>query len=311
MMSELFTHITPSELDSIFNSIQEAIDATTASPSHKTERTSGRPPIEIVVGDCLEELRALPSGSAQLVVTSPPYNVGKAYDDRLTIEEWTSNQAAVISEAARVVSDKGSLCWQVGNFVGGGEVIPLDSIIIPLMRDIGLKMRNRIVWSFGHGLHCKHRLSGRHETVVWATKGNDFTFNLDPIREPQKYPQKKHYKGPKKGQLSGHPLGKNPGDVWDIPNIKHNHPEKTLHPCQFPEALIERLVAALTNEGDLVVDPYAGSGTTGAVAQRLDRKALLIERDPGYAAIASKRVCAGISKALAEHDGEVHRARTL
>lgn len=310
-MSELFTHITPSELDSIFNSIQEAIDATTASPSHKTERTSGRPPIEIVVGDCLEELRALPSGSAQLVVTSPPYNVGKAYDDRLTIEEWTSNQAAVISEAARVVSDKGSLCWQVGNFVGGGEVIPLDSIIIPLMRDIGLKMRNRIVWSFGHGLHCKHRLSGRHETVVWATKGNDFTFNLDPIREPQKYPQKKHYKGPKKGQLSGHPLGKNPGDVWDIPNIKHNHPEKTLHPCQFPEALIERLVAALTNEGDLVVDPYAGSGTTGAVAQRLDRKALLIERDPGYAAIASKRVCAGISKALAEHDGEVHRARTL
>lgn len=290
MMSEHFTRLTSSEMDSIFNSIQEAIDAATASSSHKTERASGRPPVEVVVGDCLDELRKLPSGSAQLVVTSPPYNVGKAYDDRLTIEEWTSNQAAVISEATRVVSDKGSLCWQVGNFVGGGEVIPLDSIIIPLMRDIGLKMRNRIVWSFGHGLHCKHRLSGRHETIIWATKGDDYVFNLDPIRVPQKYPEKKHYKGPRKGQISGHPLGKNPGDVWDIPNVKHNHPEKTDHPCQFPEALIERLVAALTNESDLVIDPYAGSGTTGAVAQRLDRKALLIERDPGYAVIARKRL---------------------
>jgi adenine-specific DNA-methyltransferase len=290
MMSEFYTHLSPSELDSIFNSIQEAIDAATTSPSRKIERTNSRPPVEIVVGDCLDELRKLPSGSAQLVVTSPPYNVGKAYDDHLTIDEWTTNQAAVIAEAARVTSDTGSLCWQVGNFVGGGEVIPLDSIIIPLMRDIGLKMQNRIVWSFGHGLHCRHRLSGRHETVVWATKGDDFKFNLDPIRVPQKYPEKKHYKGPKKGQLSGHPLGKNPGDVWDIPNVKHNHPEKTAHPCQFPEALIERLVASLTNKGDLIVDPYAGSGTTGAVAHRLDRRALLIERDPSYAAVARERL---------------------
>jgi adenine-specific DNA-methyltransferase len=290
MMSEHFARLTSSEMDSIFNSIQEAIDAATASPSHEAERTGGRPPVEIVVGDCLDELRKLPSGSAQLVVTSPPYNIGKSYDDRLTIEEWTSNQAEVIAEAARVAWDNGSLCWQIGNFVGGGEVIPLDSIIIPLMRDIGLKMRNRIVWSFGHGLHCKHRLSGRHETIIWATKGDDYVFNLDPIRVPQKYPEKKHYKGPRKGQISGHPLGKNPGDVWDIPNVKHNHPEKTDHPCQFPEALIERLVAALTNESDLVIDPYAVSGTTGAVAQRLDRKALLIERDPGYAIIATKRL---------------------
>ncbi|WP_199864372.1 site-specific DNA-methyltransferase, partial [Rhizobium sp. EC-SD404] len=99
--------------------------------------------------------------------------------------------------------------------------------------------------------------------------------------------------GPKKGQLSGHPLGKNPGDVWDIPNVKHNHREKTSHPCQFPEALIERLVAALTNEGDRIVDPYAGSGTTGAVAQRLDRRAFLIERDSSYAAIARNRVGLG------------------
>jgi adenine-specific DNA-methyltransferase len=292
MMSELFTYPSPAEFDSIFNSIQEAINSDLY-PADNAPCVNDRPPVEIVVGDCLKELRALPSGSAQLVVTSPPYNIGKAYDDRLSIADWTSNQAEVIAEAARVTNDNGSLCWQVGNFVGGGEIIPLDSIIIPLMRDIGLKMQNRIVWSFGHGLHCRHRLSGRHETVVWATKGDNFTFNLDAIQVPQKYPQKKHYKGPKRAQLSGHPLGKNPGDVWDIPNIKHNHPEKTLHPCQFPETLIERLVASLTNKCDLVVDPYAGSGTTGAVAQRLDRRALLIERDPGYAAIARKRIGTG------------------
>lgn len=290
MMSELFTYPSPSEMDSIFNSIQEAINSANLSPADNAPCVNDRPPVEIVVGDCLKELRALPSGSAQLVVTSPPYAIGKAYDDRLTIEEWTSNQATVIAEAARVMTNTASICWQVGNFVSDGEVIPLDSIIIPLMRNVGLKMRSRIVWHFGHGLHCRRRLSGRHETVVWATKGDDFTFNLDAIRVPQKYPQKKHYKGPKKGQLSGHPLGKNPGDVWDIPNVKHNHPEKTGHPCQFPEALIERLLAALTNKGDLVVDPYAGSGTTGAVTQRLDRRALLIERDPGYAAIARKRL---------------------
>jgi hypothetical protein len=161
MMSEFFTRLTPSEMDCIFHSIQDAIDAASTSPSQKIERTNGRSTVEVVVGDCLNELRKLPSGSAQLVVTSPPYNVGKDYEDRLTIAEWTSNQAEVIAEAARVISNKGSLCWQVGNFVHGGEIIPLDSVIIPLMRDIGLKVRSRIVWTFGHGLHCKHRLSGR------------------------------------------------------------------------------------------------------------------------------------------------------
>jgi adenine-specific DNA-methyltransferase len=194
---------------------------------------NNRLPVEIVVGDCLEELRKLPSGSAQLVVTSPPYNIGKPYDDHLTIAEWTSNQAAVIAEAARVISEKGSLCWQVGNFVHAGKIIPLDSIVTPLMRETGLKVRGRIVWTFGHGLHCKRRLSGRHETVVWATKGDNYVFNLDPIRVPQRYPEKKHYKGPNKGQLSGHPLGKNPGDVWESRTSKIAIPRRPVIRASF------------------------------------------------------------------------------
>lgn len=246
--------------------------------------------VKMIKGDCRKVLATLKAGTASLILTSPPYNIGKAYEQHKSIEAWTADQTEVIGLAAHALKDGGSICWQVGNYVNSGEILPLDSIIISLMRAAGLKIRNRIIWTFGHGLHCTKRLSGRHETILWATKGDDYTFNLDPIRIPQKYPQKRYYKGPKKGQLSGNPLGKNPGDVWHITNVKHNHPEKTAHPCQFPEELVRRFMLALSNPGDLVVDPYAGSGTTGVVAQRLKRKAILIERDSNYVSIAQARL---------------------
>ena len=151
-------------------------------------------------------------------------------------------------------------------------------------------MRNRIVWTFGHGLHCQKRLSGRHETILWFTKSDDYIFNLDPIRVPSKYPQKKHFKGPKKGQVSSNPLGKNPTDVWDIPNVKSNHVEKTDHPCQFPVGLVERLVLALTNKGDSVLDPYAGVGSSIVAALRHDRKAFGCDLDERYVEIAWERI---------------------
>ena len=133
----------------------------------------------------------------------------------------------------RLLHPEGSVCWQVGNHVYRGEVFPLDIILYHLFKDHGLKLRNRIVWQFEHGLHCKKRLSGRHETILWFTKDDTYTFNLDPIRIPQKYPNKKHYKGPKIGQISSNPLGKNPGDVWTIPNVKHNHIEKNIAPLSI------------------------------------------------------------------------------
>ncbi|MCL0184432.1 site-specific DNA-methyltransferase, partial [Klebsiella pneumoniae] len=91
-------------------------------------------------------------------------------------------------------------------------------------------------------------------------------FNLDEVRIPQKYPGKRSYKGPNKGQLSGNPIGKNPSDVWDIPNVKANHIEKTIHPCQFPVTIPQRLIKALTNKNGLVLDPFMGSGTTEVAA---------------------------------------------
>lgn len=241
-------------------------------------------------GDCREILREIPAGAIQLVVTSPPYNLGKEYESRLHLDDYISQQQAVISECVRVLSDGGSICWQVGNYVDDGAIIPLDSLLYPIFADLGLKMRNRIVWHFEHGLHCSRRLSGRYETIMWFTKGDDYVFELDPIRVPQKYPGKKYFKGPKAGQYSCNPLGKNPGDVWTIPNVKSNHVEKTSHPCQFPVELIERLVLALTREGDWVLDPFLGTGTSIIAAVRHQRRGVGAEVVHKYIETAKSRI---------------------
>lgn len=223
-------------------------------------------------GDCLDLLSQLPKGEVQLIVTSPPYNIGKRYEKRITLDDYYRQQDRVITECVKRLAPGGSICWQIGNHVTDNAIVPLDIFLYPIFIKLGLVLRNRIVWHFEHGLHCSRRLSGRYETIMWFTRpGNEFMFNLDPIRVPQKYPGKKYFKGPKAGQYSANPLGKNPGDVWIIPNVKHNHVEKTAHPCQFPVELVERLVLALSNEGDLVVDPFMGAGST-LVAALLNRR---------------------------------------
>ena len=163
-----------------------------------------------------------------------------------------------------------------------------------------LKLRNRIIWYFGHGLHASNRFSGRYETILWFSKTDDYIFNLDNVRVPSKYPGKRHFKGPKKGLPSGNPLGKNPSDIWeivvkdwdreiwDIPNVKSNHPEKTEHPCQFPIELVERCVLALTDENSWVLDPFAGVGSTLIAAVKNNRNAMGIEKEQAYCKIANQ-----------------------
>jgi adenine-specific DNA-methyltransferase len=241
-------------------------------------------------GDCLDLLPQIPDGFVKLVVTSPPYNLGKPYENRLDLNEYLTQQRKVIKECVRVLDDQGSICWQVGNYVNDGEIIPLDILLYPTFASLELHLRNRIVWHFGHGLHASKRFSGRYEVILWFTKGNEYTFNLDAVRVPQKYPKKKHFKGPKKGQLSGNPLGKNPSDVWEIPNVKANHVEKTIHPCQFPVELIERLVLSMTDEGDWVLDPFIGVGTAAIAALMHNRKAIGAEIVPEYVEIAKERI---------------------
>jgi adenine-specific DNA-methyltransferase len=246
--------------------------------------------IVVYPGDCLDLLKVVPTESLQLIVTSPPYNIGKEYEKRLHLDLYLRQQQQVIAECVRALSPRGSICWQVGNYVDRGAIIPLDTVLYPIFSDLGLKMRNRIIWHFEHGLHCSRRFSGRYETIMWFTKSDEYVFNLDAVRIPQKYPGKKHFKGPKAGQYSCNPLGKNPGDLWVIPNVKNNHVEKTEHPCQFPVGLIERLVLSLTNEEDWVLDPFLGTGTTVIAAVRHGRRGVGAETVPKYFQLAQERI---------------------
>ncbi len=241
-------------------------------------------------GDCLDLLARVPNNLVRLVVTSPPYNLGKPYETRLNLEEYLEQQRKIITECVRILHEQGSICWQVGNYVNNGEIIPLDIVLYPIFASLDLHLRNRIIWHFGHGLHASKRFSGRYETILWFTKGQNYTFNLDAVRIPQKYPEKKHFKGPKRGELSGNPLGKNPSDIWEIPNVKANHVEKTAHPCQFPVELVERLVLALTNERDWVVDPFMGVGSTAIAALMHGRRVIGAEIMHEYLDIAQERI---------------------
>lgn len=246
--------------------------------------------VVVYPGDCLDLLRTIPAESLQLIVTSPPYNIGKEYEKRLHLDLYLRQQAQIIAECVRALSPRGSICWQVGNYVDRGAIIPLDTVLYPIFSGLGLRMRNRIIWHFEHGLHCSRRFSGRYETIIWFTKSDEYVFNLDAVRVPQKYPGKKYFKGPKAGQYSCNPLGKNPGDLWVIPNVKSNHVEKTEHPCQFPVELIERLVLSLTNQGDWVLDPFLGTGTTVIAAIRHGRRGVGAETVPKYIELARRRI---------------------
>lgn len=246
--------------------------------------------LNLYSGDCLELLSQIPDNFVKLVVTSPPYNVGKSYEKKIEMEEYLNQQEEIIKECVRILDKDGSICWQVGNYVENGEIAPLDILLYPIFNELGLHLRNRIIWHYGHGLHASKRFSGRYEVILWFTKADDYIFNLDPVRIPQKYPKKKYFKGPNKGELSCNPKGKNPSDIWDIPNVKANHVEKTSHPCQFPIELIERLILSMTNEGDWVFDPFIGVGTTAIAALINKRNAIGAEIMPEYVKIAKERI---------------------
>jgi adenine-specific DNA-methyltransferase len=235
-----------------------------------------------------------------LVVSSPPYNIGKPYEKRVDLVKYIGNHETLLAEIVSRLRPTGSVCWQVGNYVEDGAIYPLDYLFHPIFTQLGLKLRNRVVWHFGHGLHQRRRFSGRYEVVLWYTLSDEYTFDLDAVRIPPKYPGKRAYRGPRAGLLSSNPLGKNPEDVWEvpdaphdlwqIPNVKAGHVEKTEHPCQFPVALVERLVLALTKSQNVVFDPFAGTGSAGVAALLHDRRFLGCEIDESYAKAAYRRL---------------------
>jgi len=257
----------------------------------------------IEVADAFHRIERVRDGSVQLVVTSPPYNIGKSYEQRSELNSYLEPYRDFCKELFRVLGDEGSICWQVGNYTGEGEVFPLDILFYDLFKEAGFTLKNRIIWHFRHGLHARRRLSGRYETILWFGKGPDPKFNLDSIRVPSLYPGKLAFKGPNRGRPTGNPLGKNPSDfwhdvlledweseIWDIPNVKANHREKSIHPCQFPVELAERCILAFTDKLELVIDPFLGVGSTAVAAQRLNRSFLGFELDATFACEARRRV---------------------
>ena len=274
---------------------------------------NGRPqPIckdsELIRGDASKVVKKLPDNKFSLIITSPPYNIGTDYEknNRKSLEEYVKWLDDIIKDLVKKIKEDGSICWQVGNYVKDGETFPLDIYIYNILKKYHLKLRNRVVWTFNFGLNSRRRFSGRYETLLWFTRSDNYKFNLDPVRVPQLYPGKRHSrkKGKKAGEPSGNPLGKNPSDfwefsaqslfkdqaVWEIPNVKANHPERTGHPCQFPVELVERCVLAFTDKGDSVLDPFVGTGTSVIAALKHGRRGVGIDQSKEYLKIADRRI---------------------
>jgi adenine-specific DNA-methyltransferase len=261
---------------------------------------------EYIHGDSKKELDKLieQKKKFKLVMTSPPYNMDKEYEKSSSLEKYRSEIETIIKKLVLLLDKKGSICWQVGNYIDKRtrEIIPLDIFYHDLFKKQGLILRNRIIWHFEHGLHASQRFSGRYETIMWYTKSDDYIFHLDNVRVPAKYPGKTYYKGDKKGQFSGNPKGKNPSDVWNIvqrdwekeiwaiPNVKANHKEKTIHPCQYPIELVERCVLALTNKNDWILDPFAGVGSSMIAALKNGRNSIGIEKYKRYIKVGNRRL---------------------
>lgn len=255
-------------------------------------------------GEARKFLQTIPTNSVMLCIASPPYNIGKEYESHASLEDYLIEQKKVIEELVRVTHESGSICWQVGNYLQKGkkEIIPLDIYYYQLFKEYELQLRNRIIWHFGHGLHASRRFSGRYETILWFTKSDNYLFNLDPVRVQSKYPGKRHYKGKNKGKPSGNPLGKNPSDfweflaeewekeIWEIPNVKANHIEKTVHPCQYPVELVERCLLALTNENDVILDPYCGVASSLIAGIKHNRKVIGCDYNSEYIEIGKQRI---------------------
>ena len=249
--------------------------------------------------DCRKLLKELPrTKSINMVWSSPPYNVGKCYENNKSINEYLDFHKEVIDEIIPRMDDDGIVCWQVGFYVNNktGEIVPLEYFFYDMFKKHGLIMKNRIIWHYRHGLTYDSRFAGRHETIMVMTKG-DHNFNVDPVRMPQIYKNKK-----KNGKLTCNPLGKNPGDVWDnIPNVKASHPEKIdlynghtktkeKHPCQTPVGLVERCLLSMTKPKDLILDPFAGTGSIGVAAAIHGRRFWGCEISAKYAIASQGRI---------------------
>ena len=249
-----------------------------------------RPGVMIYQLDCVKAMRLLPAGLVALTVTSPPYNIGKEYETATDVDRYVAWCEEWIEGIVRVSSAKSSFWLNVGYLPipDRGKAVPISYL---LWDKVPMHFVQEIVWNYAAGVASKKSFSPRNEKFLWYVKNaGSYTFNLDDVRDPNvKYPNQK-----KNGKLRCNPLGKNPTDVWEIPKVTSGKdrasPERTAHPAQFPIAVIDRIVRACSNQGDIILDPFMGSGTTAEVALVTGRFVLGFEVEPRYIEIARNRI---------------------
>lgn len=240
--------------------------------------------------DCVEGMSQLPEAIVDLTVTSPPYNIGKAYEKKRPLNDYINWCQTWIDQIYRLTQSNGTFWLNLGylSIPNKAKAIPITYL---LWEKLPFFLIQEVVWNYGAGVAGKKFYSPRNEKFLWTVKDeNNYTFNLDAVRDPNvKYPNQK-----KNGKIKVNPLGKNPTDVWQFPKVtsgkNRSSKERTPHPAQFPEAVIERIILASSNKGDIVFDPFLGSGTTAAVAQRLGRRFVGFELNTDYCNICISRL---------------------
>lgn len=259
------------------------------------KQTLGKPYFEsenclIYNVDSLMALPQLPEQCVQLSITSPPYNIGKAYESIMPISEYVDWCEKWMTELFRISTQNGAFMLNLGYFEvpGRGRAVPISYL---LWDKSPFYMQQEVVWHYEAGVASKKYLSPRNEKFIWYVRDKEnYIFNLDPIRDPNvKYPnQKKH------GKLRCNPLGKNPGDVWCYPKVtsgkNRSSKERTNHPAQFPVSVIEKFVLGMSNPDDIILDPFVGSGSTCIAALKHKRKVIGFELSAEYCEIAKQRV---------------------
>ena len=240
--------------------------------------------------DCLEGLRKIKEPMFRLTVTSPPYNIGKEYESKLSLEEYLNWCQKWINRVYMISTNDASFWLNLGylSIPNQAKAIPIPYLI---WNRVPFFLMQEVVWHYGAGVAAKKFLSPRNEKFLWYVKNaEEYTFNLDEIRDPNvKYPNQK-----KNGKIKVNALGKNPTDVWIFPKVtsgnKRSSKERTNHPAQFPTAVIERIIKGCSNSGDLILDPFMGSGTTAEVALNLGRLVVGFEINKDYCDITSRRL---------------------
>lgn len=251
--------------------------------------------VAIYKQDCLEGMKALPDSLVNTTITSPPYNIGKEYEEFVHLDDYLSWCEKWIGEIHRLTLDNGTFWLNIGylEVEGAGLAVPIPYL---LWNRTPFYMLQEVVWNYAAGVACRKRFSPRNEKLLWYVKDSkNYTFNLDDVRDPNvKYPNQK-----KNGKLRCNPLGKNPSDVWQITKVtsgkNRSSVERTPHPAQFPMALVERVLKSSSNVGDVILDPFMGSGSTAECALRNGRYVVGFELEEKYIGYAEQRLTSYLS----------------